>query len=71
MSVIAIDFNLYSTALLINSSGDTVITGRPMPVKGREIDAMKEQKILIDQKFEEWRRNEAQVDDVCMIGVRV
>jgi serine phosphatase RsbU (regulator of sigma subunit) len=31
--------------------------------------SMEEQKIAINQTFEEWRGNEAQVDDVCMIGV--
>ena len=32
---------------------------------------MEEQKTIIDQKFGEWRGNEAPVDDVCMIGVWV
>lgn len=33
--------------------------------------AMKEQAILINQKFEEWRGILDQVDDLCIIGIRV
>ena len=33
--------------------------------------SMEEQKELIDKAFEDWRSSEPQVDDVCVIGVRV
>ena len=33
--------------------------------------SMEEQKVSIDKAFEDWRGSEAQVDDVCMIGVRI
>ena len=29
------------------------------------------QKDIIDRAFEEWRGDQEQVDDVCVIGVRV
>ena len=32
---------------------------------------MEDQKNIIDREFEEWRGKENQVDDVCVIGVRV
>ncbi len=32
---------------------------------------MDEQKSLLDQAFEEWKGNNEQVDDVCVIGVRI
>ena len=32
---------------------------------------MEEQKFLIDQEFEKWKGDLEQIDDVCMIGVRV
>jgi serine phosphatase RsbU (regulator of sigma subunit) len=32
---------------------------------------MEEQRFLIDKAFEEWRDNLEQVDDVCVIGVRI
>ena len=32
---------------------------------------MEEQKVSIDKAFEDWRGSEEQIDDVCMIGVRV
>jgi serine phosphatase RsbU (regulator of sigma subunit) len=33
--------------------------------------SMEDQKIFLDQKFEEWRGGLEQVDDICVIGVRV
>jgi serine phosphatase RsbU (regulator of sigma subunit) len=33
--------------------------------------AMEEQKTIIDEAFETWRRDLEQIDDVCVIGVRV
>jgi serine phosphatase RsbU (regulator of sigma subunit)/ligand-binding sensor domain-containing protein len=33
--------------------------------------SMEKQKIIIDEAFENWRGNVEQVDDVCLIGVRV
>ncbi len=32
---------------------------------------MQEQKLLIDQTFRNWQGQMEQIDDVCMIGVRV
>lgn len=32
---------------------------------------LREQKQILDQTFEDWRVNEEQLDDVCVIGVRV
>ena len=32
---------------------------------------MEEQKIFLDDYFEQWRGDHAQIDDVCMIGVRI
>ena len=32
---------------------------------------MEEQKLLIDGAFETWRGNLEQIDDVCVIGVRI
>jgi serine phosphatase RsbU (regulator of sigma subunit)/Tfp pilus assembly protein PilF len=33
--------------------------------------SMEEQRILIDETFESWRGNLEQIDDVCVIGVRI
>ena len=33
--------------------------------------SMEEQKVIIDETFETWRGNLEQVDDICVIGVRV
>ena len=33
--------------------------------------AMEEQRVLIDEAFEAWRGNLEQIDDVCVIGVRI
>ena len=38
---------------------------------GIQDKAMEEQKSILDKSFEDWRGNESQVDDVCVIGVRV
>jgi len=32
---------------------------------------MEKQKIIIDETFENWRGSLEQIDDVCVIGVRV
>jgi hypothetical protein len=32
---------------------------------------MEEQQALIDEAFETWRGNLEQIDDVCIIGVRI
>jgi hypothetical protein len=32
---------------------------------------MGEQRTIIDQKFMEWKGDMEQIDDVCVIGVRV
>ena len=32
---------------------------------------MDEQKVIIDETFENWRGNLEQIDDVCVIGVRI
>ena len=32
---------------------------------------MENQKLIIDQVFEEWKGKLEQIDDVCIIGVRV
>jgi hypothetical protein len=32
---------------------------------------MVEQRVLIDEAFETWRGNLEQIDDVCVIGVRI
>ena len=39
-----------------------------LSVKGEK---MEDQKRIIDKKFEEWKGNEEQVDDVCVIGVLI
>ncbi len=31
---------------------------------------MEEQRLLIDEAFENWKRNEEQVDDVCVFGAK-
>jgi len=33
--------------------------------------SMEDQKTIIDKAFETWRGNLDQIDDVCVIGVRV
>ncbi len=33
--------------------------------------AMKEQSLLIDKEFENWRKDLEQVDDVCVIGIKI
>ena len=33
--------------------------------------SMEEQEILLDDVFEKWKGNEEQVDDVCIIGIKV
>jgi len=32
---------------------------------------MEEQKVVIDETFETWKDDVEQVDDVCVIGVRI
>jgi hypothetical protein len=32
---------------------------------------MEEQKLKLEKEFEEWRGDMEQVDDVCIIGIRV
>jgi hypothetical protein len=32
---------------------------------------MDEQKIVIDETFEKWKGNLDQIDDVCIMGVRI
>jgi hypothetical protein len=32
---------------------------------------MEKQRVLIDEAFETWRGNIEQIDDVCVIGVRL
>jgi len=32
---------------------------------------MEEQKEILHQKFMEWKGDEAQIDDVCVMGVRI
>jgi len=32
---------------------------------------MTNQKVIIEQAFEEWRGDLEQIDDVCVIGVRI
>ena len=34
-------------------------------------ETMEKQKLLLDEAFEKWRGDEEQIDDVCVIGVRV
>ena len=36
-----------------------------------QAESMKNQKILIEDAFEEWRGSNEQIDDVCVIGVRL
>ena len=38
---------------------------------GIQDKSMDEQKQIIEKEFEDWRGKESQVDDVCVIGVRV
>ena len=33
--------------------------------------AMAEQRLLLDESFETWRGNLDQIDDVCVIGIKV
>jgi len=33
--------------------------------------AMQEQMVIIDQEFEAWRGNLEQIDDICIVGVRI
>jgi hypothetical protein len=36
-----------------------------------QAESMEMQKQIIDNTFEEWRGNTEQIDDVCVIGVRI
>ena len=36
-----------------------------------QAESMKNQKKLIEDAFEEWRGSNEQIDDVCVIGVRL
>ncbi|MDC0338530.1 SpoIIE family protein phosphatase [Flavobacteriales bacterium] len=33
-------------------------------------EPIEEQRILLDERFEEWRSDHEQVDDICVIGVK-
>ena len=34
-------------------------------------NSMEKQKVLIAQNFDQWRGNYEQIDDVCVIGIKV
>ncbi|MBL7897957.1 MAG: hypothetical protein JNJ99_05445, partial [Crocinitomicaceae bacterium] len=40
-------------------------------LKGIHDESMKSQKKALDDYFNDWRGNLEQVDDVCVIGVRI
>ena len=34
-------------------------------------ESMEDQKAIIEEAFENWRENNEQIDDVCLMGVRI
>lgn len=36
----------------------------------KDVEDIKEQKVMIHERFDEWKAEEEQVDDVCVVGIR-
>jgi serine phosphatase RsbU (regulator of sigma subunit) len=36
-----------------------------------QTEPLEKQKLIIDEAFETWRGNREQIDDVCVIGIRI